>query len=119
MDAFIGFWMSMTTQVKLFHWATTEFSKHKALDDLHSTLQTRIDDLIEAYIGLNRKTAGLSKFTLKSTATSDCKMIMTYLEKTREEIRAMLEADMQSELKNIMEDILAAYDRAIYLSRLA
>lgn len=109
----------MTTQVKLFHWATTEYAKHKALDDLHSTLQTRVDDLIEAYIGLNRKTAGLPKFTLTCKATSDHKKIMDYLEKTRDDIRAMLETDIESELKNIIEDILAAYDRAIYLSRLA
>lgn len=111
----------MTTQIKLFHWATTEFSKHKALDELHSVLQTRVDDLIEAYIGLNRKSAGLPKFTIKCSATSDAKKIMTYLEKTRDDIRAMLgdSAALESELKNIIEDILAAYDRAIYLSRLA
>lgn len=43
------------SQVKLYHWSTMSFAKHKALDDLHGSLSDKFDHLVECYIGRFKK----------------------------------------------------------------
>jgi len=37
--------------IKLFHWNTKDYSKHKATDELHGTLSKLIDSYVEKYFG--------------------------------------------------------------------
>ena len=41
----------LRNQVKLYHWQTMSFSRHKATDDLVTSLDTNIDKFTEAYMG--------------------------------------------------------------------
>jgi hypothetical protein len=41
--------------IKLFHWKTTEFSVHKATDELYSDLGGRIDAFVEQLMGITDK----------------------------------------------------------------
>lgn len=119
MQAFIEFWFGVLHQVKLFHWATTSYSEHIALDGLHTALAPKIDTLVETFIGRTRAQP-LGKFSVKTTSTSDTKKVFVYLEATRDEIVKMVreqESDYP-EIANILQDIASDFNQAIYLCNL-
>ena len=41
----------LRNQVKLYHWQTMSFGRHKATDDLVTSLDANIDKFTEAYMG--------------------------------------------------------------------
>lgn len=114
--------INLVQQVKLFHWSTTSFAKHKALDELHDRLGTKIDMLVESFIGRNRKSGAQPKpFTIQLSMHSDASKIEKFLDGQRDVLQKMaakLFGDKQPELMNIMHEIIADIDRAIYLCRL-
>jgi DNA-binding ferritin-like protein len=117
---FISTWMALLNQIKLYHWATTDYVIHKALDDLYEELSEKVDRLVEAYLGLTRKAAGLSKFKLQITASSDAsaKKVKAFLE-AQCKIIADLSATLDSSaLVSVVDDIVVSIQRAMYVCRL-
>ena len=117
---FISTWMALLNQIKLYHWATTDYVIHKALDDLYEELSQKVDRLVEAYLGLTRKAAGLSKFKLQITASSDAsaKKVKAFLE-AQCKIIADLSATLDSSaLVSVVDDIVVSIQRAMYVCRL-
>jgi hypothetical protein len=43
--------LTIRNQVKLYHWQTGSFARHKATDDLTAALDTSIDAFVESYMG--------------------------------------------------------------------
>jgi hypothetical protein len=43
--------LRMLNVIKLFHWNTNHYAKHKATDDLHQKLSELIDSYVEKYSG--------------------------------------------------------------------
>ena len=43
--------LTIRNQIKLYHWQTGSFARHKATDDLTATLDTNIDAFVESYMG--------------------------------------------------------------------
>jgi hypothetical protein len=43
--------LTIRNQVKLYHWQTGSFARHKATDDLTAALDTNIDAFVESYMG--------------------------------------------------------------------
>jgi hypothetical protein len=43
--------LTIRNQVKLYHWQTGSFARHKATDDLTAALDTTIDSFVESYMG--------------------------------------------------------------------
>jgi DNA-binding ferritin-like protein len=112
--------MALLNQIKLYHWATTDYVIHKALDDLYEELSEKVDRLVEAYLGLARKAAGLSKFKLQITASSDAssKKVKAFLE-AQCKIIADLSATLDSAaLVSVVDDIVVSIQRAMYVCRL-
>jgi len=112
--------MALLNQIKLYHWATTDYVIHTALDDLYEELSEKVDRLVEAYLGLTRKAAGLSKFKLQITASSDAsaKKVKAFLE-AQCKIIADLSATLDSSaLVSVVDDIVVSIQRAMYVCRL-
>lgn len=115
----LQYFMALISQVKLFHWATTSFAKHKALDDLHSALSDKVDLLVESYIGRTNKQP-LKKFTLEMEATSDVTQIVAYLEKQRNYIVDLSKKwNKYPELQNQLQEIATEINKALYLCNLS
>jgi DNA-binding ferritin-like protein len=55
--------MTLRSQVKIYHWQTMSFARHKATDDLVSSLDGNIDKFVEVYMGKY----GRPKFTDKNS----------------------------------------------------
>jgi hypothetical protein len=43
--------MTLRDQIKLYHWETLSFPRHKATDELVTNLDANIDKFVEVYIG--------------------------------------------------------------------
>jgi DNA-binding ferritin-like protein len=114
----LTFFMSILSQIKLFHWATMSFAKHTALDKLHTQLSDKIDKLVEAFIGSYDKQP-LPKFSINIKITSDITHITKYLKDTNVNIKKINNKFKKyAEIQNILQDIMADIDVAIYLSKL-
>lgn len=113
---FFTFFMSMISQVKLFHWSTMSYAKHKALDDLHSDLSDNVDKLVEVYIARYKKQP-LTTFNVNTIATTNTNEIDKYLTMNRD-IIDKIQTNYTSEIQNILQEIMANLDRAIYLCKL-
>ena len=117
--AVIGYFLGLLDQIKLAHWATMSYAKHKALDDLHDSLSKSVDLFVEAYIGRFKKQP-LKKVVVEMRAESDLS-IEKFVEAERDRIdrdlckKAFLRAP---ELQNILQEMMADMDRALYLLKL-
>ena len=43
--------MTLRDQVKIYHWQTISYPRHKATDELVSSLDEKIDQFVETYMG--------------------------------------------------------------------
>lgn len=114
MEYFLG----LLGQIKVFHWATMSYAQHKALDEFHESLSGLVDKFVEVYIGRYKKQP-LKSFKITMDAVSDTSKLDKFLETERETVRKMHPSfTKSSELQNILDEILAAFDQAIYLCNL-
>ena len=117
----IELFVSLTGQVKVYHWATTSYAAHKALDELHGTLSPLVDKFVESFIG-RYKRQPLKVFTIESVATSDAvtSKIDGYLENERDKILALRKSIDKTglELQSILDDMIIAIDNTLYLLKL-
>ena len=58
---FILYFLAFQHDIKLYHWTTLSYSRHKASDKLFSDLSDNIDKFVEIYIGIY----GRPKFSKK------------------------------------------------------
>lgn len=113
------YFLGLLGQIKIYHWSTMSYSTHKALDDLHSSLSSNIDEIMEIYIGkFNRQP--IEPFEVQMRANSDVSDIIGYLENERENIRGMRTKlfKTSSEIQNLIDNMLGSISRTIYLCRL-
>jgi hypothetical protein len=47
----IHFFFTMREQIKVYHWQTHSFARHKATDDVLDALDKTIDEYVETYMG--------------------------------------------------------------------
>lgn len=47
----VNFFFTLREQIKLYHWQTHVFARHKATDDVIAALDTTIDEYVETYMG--------------------------------------------------------------------
>ena len=113
------YFLGLLGQIKVFHWATMSYPQHKALDDLHSSLSSNVDELIEVYIGKFDKQP-LEMFDISIKATSNSKGLIEYLKENREIIRSIRNKHFKncSEIQNILDSMLSLISRTIYLCNL-
>jgi len=113
------YFLGLLGQIKIYHWSTMSYSTHKALDDLHSSLSSNIDEIMEIYIGkFNRQP--IESFEVQMRANSDVSDIIGYLENERENIRGMRTKlfKSSSEIQNLIDNMLGSISKTIYLCRL-
>lgn len=113
------YFFGLVGQVKLFHFSTMKYSTHKTLDDFHSGLSDLTDKLLEVYIGRYNKQP-LEIFEINMKASTDISNLIGYLETEREVIRGIRNKTFKNscEIQNIMDEIIALFDRTIYLINL-
>jgi hypothetical protein len=115
----IEYFLGILGQIKVFHWGTMEYGKHKALDELHSSMSGLVDKIVEIYMGHYKKQP-LKNFKITMNAHSDLSKLEKFLESEKENIRKMhSQFKSLSEIQNIIDEMLMSFNQAIYLCRLS
>ena len=111
--------LEFSIHLKLYHWNTTKYSRHKASDELYEKIQTGMDTFVECYIGAyKRKEVFKGKSPSIEVKIPDEKNIIICLE----HFKRFLEQDIpkiikpqSTDLYNIRDELLANINQALYL----
>ncbi len=111
--------LTLRNQVKLYHWQTGSFARHKATDDLTATLDTLIDSFVESYMGRYGRprvsgTIRLHNFS-ELAARGFVATQTVFLTKTLPKSLKSTDTD----LLNIRDEILGELNKVLYLFTLA
>lgn len=111
--------LTIRNQIKLYHWQTSSFARHKATDDLTTSLDGHIDTFIEVYMGKYGRpvvtdTIKLTNFSEPAARAFISKQV-DFLTKTLPKKLS----PMDSDLLNIRDEILADMNKALYLFTLS
>ena len=115
--------LTISNQIKIFHWQTPSFSEHKALDETYEKLEALTDSFVEVYQGLFGRIYAQESFLieLKNYISSE----VGYSSNINESIDGWVEYlksfnfDSQisghSDLLNIRDEMLASLNQLRYL----
>lgn len=114
----VNFFFTMRSQIKLFHWQTTSYARHKATDDLIKALDDTSDKYVEVYMGrygrpkmtARNSTARIQNLNEKSIARF-IKACVAYLEVDL--VKRLKPAD--TDLVNLRDEMLAELNQITYL----
>ena len=107
------------SQIKLYHWQTTSFSRHKATDDLVKSLDENIDKFIEVYMGKYGRPRVGATIPIRNFSEQDGKK---FVEKQVRYLTVVLPRKISptdTDLLNIRDEILADINQTLYLFTLA
>lgn len=108
----------LRNQVKLYHWQTFSFGRHKATDDLVTSLDTNIDKFTEAYMGRYGRpkfTATLGKLQIYDASDAKApKLIGEAISWLSKRLPKLLKKE-DTDLLNIRDEILADLQQARFL----
>lgn len=109
--------LALRNQMKLYHWQTKSYARHKASDELVDELDDLTDKYIEAYSGTYDNIKLSSPMNIELVNTCD-KNIGSYLKANKKVINDTLNKITDTELLNIKDEILSVIDKTIYLFKL-
>ena len=114
----IHFFFQLREQIKLYHWQTTLFARHKATDDVIKSLDEHIDLFVEVYMGkygrpnITRATNSIQiKNMTEKTATKFIKDCLAHL--TGPFTRSIKGID--TDLLNIKDEMVGELNQLLYL----
>ena len=114
----IHFFFNLREQLKLYHWQTGVFARHKATDDILKELDELIDLFVEVYMGkYGRPTITKATNTIvvknmsEKNATKFVKGCLDYLEGG---LTKSLKAT-DTDLANIRDEMLGNLNKLLYL----
>lgn len=108
----------LRNQVKLYHWQTFSFGRHKATDDLVTSLDTNIDKFTEAYMGRYGRpkfSATLGKLQIYDASDAKApKLIGEAIAWLSKRLPKLLKKE-DTDLLNIRDEILSDLQQARFL----
>lgn len=107
--------LTIRNQVKLYHWQTGSFARHKATDDLTAALDLNIDAFVESYMGRYGRPSVSGSIKLHNFSESAAKSFVaketTYLQK---DLPRKIGKD-DTDLLNLRDTILGDLTKVLYL----
>jgi hypothetical protein len=114
----IQFFFQMRDQVKLYHWQTHLYARHKATDEVITALDGLIDLYVEVYMGkYGRPTITRTTNTIQIKNMAD-KTAMKFIKDCLEYINGPLTRSLKAtdtELINVKDEMLAELNKLLYL----
>lgn len=114
----VNFFFTLREQIKLYHWQTHVFARHKATDDVIAALDTTIDEYVETYMGkygrprmtARTNTVRVQNITEK-TVTRFIKAAIAHLEGPL--VKKLKPTD--TDLVNLRDEMLGELNKILYL----
>lgn len=111
--------LGIRDQIKVYHWQTKSFARHKATDDFVTTLDGLIDSFVEVYMGKYGRPKVSGSIKLHNFSESAAK---SFVSKQTAYLTKALPRKLKStdtDLLNIRDEILALVNKTMYLFTLA
>lgn len=116
----IQFFLRLRNTIKVYHWNTLSYPRHKASDALILQLDTLTDSFVEVYIGRYGKSKQ-NDINLLLPDLSE-REIIEYLQEARDWLTTKIPTLLNkndTELFNIRDELISALNQCLYLFRLA
>jgi hypothetical protein len=117
MKNIIKLFFHMTLNIKLYHWQTRSFARHRASDDLLITLLPLIDTFVETYSGRYTRPEFKDDLQIEVKQLDDTKMkalLHNYIVFLKEELPRSLKTN-DTDLFNIRDDMISILNKTLYL----
>jgi hypothetical protein len=118
----VHFFFEMRDQIKLYHWQTITYARHKATDDLIKELDENIDTFVEVYMGkygrpnITRTTSTIVvKNMADKTASKFVRECLAYLQGPL--TKSLKGGD--TDLLNIRDEMMGNLNQILYLFTLS
>jgi hypothetical protein len=119
--------LHMLNTVKLYHWKTTSFATHKATDELYGSLNSKLDEFVEVMLGkdeLGGRSRLLNVHVIKLDTFSNNASFKKQIEIYKDFLLGLsnddvFSAPMNADLLAIRDEILADFNKFLYLLTLA
>lgn len=107
----------MLDNIKLYHWKTTSFARHKAVDELHGSLSDLVDQFMEVYIGKygRSKISTNSPINLKNMNDDNADEHLKDWIKILESGFDGAIDEYDTDLLNIRDEMLGLFNKTLYL----
>lgn len=114
----INFFFTMREQIKLYHWQTHSYARHKATDEVLKSLDDHIDQYVEVYMGKY----GRPRMTAKTNTVKVSNLSEASIVKFIKHCISVLINDVPAKLKptdtdlfNVRDEMLGNLNQLLYL----
>jgi hypothetical protein len=110
--------LTLRNQVKIYHWETKNFARHKATDELVDKLDASIDKFVEVYVGkygrptLNSRTGSIR---IRNFNDQEAPVLLKQAINWMTTKLPSLLKPTDTDLLNIRDEILADLNQTLYL----
>jgi hypothetical protein len=116
----IQFFLHMREQVKVYHWQTMSYPRHKATDQFLEKIDALIDRYVEVYIGKygrSKMTSATNTFKLLNMSDSYAvRFVQSCIDYVlRDLLPNSGKKAADSDLENIRDEMLAELNQLLYL----
>lgn len=112
------FFFTMREQIKLYHWQTKSYPRHKATDAVIDSLDTSIDKYVEVYMGKYGRMKMTSANSSIHVSNLSEKTIIRFIHKCIQYLQTTLVKKLKetdTDLLNIRDEMLAELNQLLYL----
>lgn len=118
-ESIVKVFFHMTTTIKLYHWQTSSYPRHKATCDLLAATLPLIDTFVETYMGRYQRPVFDSGFKmnimeLKDNDDSAPSLIKDYIFYLQNDLPKYVD-DNDTDLLNIRDEIVSNLNKTLYL----
>jgi len=116
----VKMFLEMLTTIKLYHWNTHSYARHKATDELYEKLSDLVDEFVEVMQGKMfspNRIRTINEEIRAITPTSKEKMvdkILYYIEQLKN-LNHLFSSKKDSDLLNIRDEMMAHLNQFLYL----
>lgn len=107
--------LTIRNQIKLYHWQTKQFARHKATDDLTASLDLNIDAFVESYMGRYGRPTVKGSIKLHNFSEAAAKAFVARETKYLEKELPKKIGKGDSDLLNLRDTILGDLTKSLYL----
>jgi hypothetical protein len=117
-DYIVRTFFRFQNELKLYHWQTQSYSRHKATDKLFSNFLEATDEFIEVLMGKFGKRVSLTKkpITIRTFTLETAPLLLTEFQQFLVSLDTILPKHRGlSDLLNIRDTLLGHVDQTLYL----
>jgi len=113
----VKFFFTLQLNIKLYHWNTTSFARHKASDEFGEKLLGLVDRFVEVFIGRYQAKPNLSNIKIDSAFLTD-EGSENLLIKSRKYLEDLSNIIKDTDLLTIRDELLSEVNQTLYLYQL-